>query len=827
MIDFFQHPMVLNGSKALVLLALAFLATTIMRKTRSTAAQRGLVWSAAMLALLLLPLFSKNLPTWHIGITQTFKPIGTLLHASTITAHTIRAKVGKASSLGNDGRTASTEANPQTLTAIPLLPSGVQSDLSTRSNVIDVIFTIWLIGFIGILTTTVLGWFSLLRLRLRARECHEDQVLVDLQEVRKALGIQRNIRLLMSNRREIPMTWGVFHPIIHLPTDARDWTAQERRAVLVHELAHVSRFDSAIQLLAQLVTAIYWYNPLVWIANRSLRAEQEASCDDTVLRHGTPAPIYAQHLAAIVSGRSALPWESAVALAAGRTGKLESRIRDILTSQRNRQASSSLLAGVTITSALAISIILGALHPLSSSLQAATPASTQDKTTVSDLNALQTTIINQSLQKVDTDRITRSTIEGMLGALDDPHAKYLSAKELASMQFQLEGVLFGIGAQLRMDEDRLLVVRPIPGSPALDAGIRSSDVIIAVDGTTTKNQSLADIVHQIRGPLGTAVQLSIERDGREQSITVTRGRIKLPTIHGLRGVVTTDGVSEPDLIGREGKIGYLQISHFGNHTPDELNARIAALRAKGMTAAIIDLRYCPGGSLESATQTADLFLDHGTIVSVQGRDGDRRTVSATPETHWNIPLVLLVNEATASAAEIVCGALQDHDRAIVLGTRTFGKASVQSLLHINEQLGAIRLTTARYFPPNGKSIDRTTTSEDWGINATEGFFVPSNDDDATLQQRLQGTRPIDNPPLKIERVTVSEIKRLLSDRQLAAALEAAENRVATNTFKPVGGSRYALESYVRQQEIKAQHATLIEKLTEIQTAVGSLVEDAN
>jgi carboxyl-terminal processing protease len=376
-------------------------------------------------------------------------------------------------------------------------------------------------------------------------------------------------------------------------------------------------------------------------------------------------------------------------LAAGRKGKLEARIQDILATRRNRQTPSASLAGLTLAVTVSAALTIGALSPFTSSLHAATqaapnlPISAEDS---HDLNTLQETIIKQSFKNVDIDKLTRATIEGMLASLDDPHAKYLSAVELASMQFQLAGELFGIGAQLRMVEDRLVVVRPIPGSPALAAGIKASDVITEVDGKPAMGQSLLEIVNQIRGPLGTKIQLGLERDGQEHSITVTRGRIKLPTVSGLRGVVTSEGISEPDLIGKNSNIGYMQISHFGNQTAEELNERISALDSRGMKGAILDLRFCPGGSLEPATKAADLFLEQGQIVRIQSRDGEQRIIRATQDTHWQFPLVLLVNEATASAGEILCGALQDHQRAIILGTRTFGKGSVQSLLHINQRL---------------------------------------------------------------------------------------------------------------------------------------------
>ncbi|MDB4796595.1 S41 family peptidase [bacterium] len=686
----------------------------------------------------------------------------------------------------------------------------------------------WLVGFLAVMATTLLGWFSLLRLQYQARECFDESLVSDLESVRKDLGIRRPIRLLISSRRDIPMTWGIFRPILHLPVKARQWNTQERRAVLIHELAHVRRFDSAIQLLAQIVSALYWYNPLVWLANRMLRAEQESSCDDTVIRSGTSAPVYAKHLTCVVSGRSVFPWESAVALAAGRKGKLEARIQDILATHQNRQTPSPSLAGLTVAVTIGAALTIGVLSPFTSSLQAATqsaPDRAIPADDFNDLNILQETIIKQSFKNVDSDKLTRATIEGMLESLDDPHARYLSAVELASMQFQLSGEMFGIGAQLRMIEDRLVVVRPIPGSPALAAGIQASDVITEVDGKAAQGQSLLEIVNQIRGPLGTKIQLGLERDGQERSITVTRGRIKLPTVFGLRGVVTSEGVSEPDLIGKNSNIGYMQISQFGNQTAEELNDRISALDSKGMKGAIIDLRFCPGGSLEPATKAADLFLEEGQIVRIQDRDGEQRIIRATQDIHWQFPLVILVNEATASAAEILCGALQDHERVIILGTRTFGKGSVQSLLHINQKLGAIRLTTAQYFLPKGKNIDRSPTSSSWGIDATDGYFVPNESENLTLKNRLQGTRPIDQAPLSVGGLTVDGLSKNLNDPQLVAGLEAIESKVGSGAFKKMGRSRTELQKHIMQQELKRQQSTLLEKLIEIQSSVNNLAND--
>ena len=823
MTELLQHPTVLVGIKSLPLLLIGFLANHFMRRSGSSAATRSYVWTGTLVALVLLPVFSRTLPTWHIGILN--KPVSS---SSTIKP-SLAIPILNTSPVPNRNRvveavTASTIPTLKTQGAISVpQPSPETPKVPATTTRLSWIPAVWLFGCFTILMSTVLGWLSLSRLQRQARECFDEDWLAALDELKTTLGIRRPIRLVMSKQRDIPMTWGILHPVLHLPLKARQWSETERRAVLLHELAHIQRWDSALQLIAQVSAAFYWYNPLIWIGIQKLRMDQESACDDTALRHGLSAPIYAGHLTSIVSGRSTRPWENAVALAAGRKGKLEARIERILTTQCRRTQPARRHVGAIMSLTVACSLAMGALSPFTPALHGETHTKGEvSREPLSDLGSLQQTLQQHSLQSVDSRTMKRSAIEAMIKSLNDPHAQYLPQEKLANMQVHLNGELFGIGAQLRMVNDQLQIIRPLPGSPALDAGLEPGDIIHGIDQTNATGLALGELVDLIRGPLGTQVRLTILRGGNERKLTVTRGRIKLSSVHGLRGTKNSQGITSPHRIGTGSNLGYFQISYFGKHTAQELDQRITQSGGTNLQGAIIDLRFCPGGALNPAAQVADLFLNRGEIVTIQGRDGDSETITATNDRSWRFPLVILVNGETASAGEIVGAALQDHDRAMVVGTRSFGKTSVQTLLHISDKLGAVKLTTAKYVPPSGRNIDRTPNSPNWGIEANEGFFIPAGNSQATIKNRLQGLSPIDEALIELPSLGPQAIRVTLNDPQLGGAIEALESKLETGRYQPVGGSIAALREHVAQREARTRQETLLKKLQEIQSAVTEL-----
>ena len=301
------------------------------------------------------------------------------------------------------------------------------------------------------------------------------------------------------------------------------------------------------------------------------------------------------------------------------------------------------------------------------------------------------------VDQVDTKQLLEGAVNGMLASLD-PHSAYLTPELYKELQVDTKGSFGGLGIEITNRGGVLTVVSPIEDTPAAKAGIRPGDQIIKIDGEFTKDLSLADAVKKMRGPRGSKVVVSVKREGVPQLLdfTLTRENIQ---IQSVKYKDLGDGY------------GYIRITQFQEKTGTALEDAINALsggsddKIRGM---ILDLRNDPGGLLSQAVKVSDTFLDSGLIVYTDGRlDSQKQKYFAhKPGSHMDFPMVVLVNGGTASAAEIVAGALQDHKRALVLGTQTFGKGSVQTILPLDDQ-SALRLTTALYYTPSGRSIQAT------------------------------------------------------------------------------------------------------------------------
>jgi carboxyl-terminal processing protease len=298
------------------------------------------------------------------------------------------------------------------------------------------------------------------------------------------------------------------------------------------------------------------------------------------------------------------------------------------------------------------------------------------------------------LEPVDSQKLVRGALNSMLQSLD-PHSAYLTADMYKELEAEVEGSFGGIGLELAVVNDVLTVISPIDGTPAYKAGIRAGDQIIKINDISTKGLSIADLTVKLRGPEGTKVKIAIMRKG------LTKPRDFIVT----RAIINIQSVSHSTL---EHNIGYIRISHFQAKTTDELKQAYSDLakRSKSLTGLILDLRNNPGGLLEQALSVSEFFLKEGSsIVSIKGRDASAEetfTAEADGEKP-TCPIILLANEGSASAAEIVTGALQDNGRAVILGSRTFGKGSVQGVIPF-EDGSAMILTVARYYTPKGRSI---------------------------------------------------------------------------------------------------------------------------
>ncbi|MGH7246912.1 MAG: S41 family peptidase, partial [Pseudomonadota bacterium] len=301
------------------------------------------------------------------------------------------------------------------------------------------------------------------------------------------------------------------------------------------------------------------------------------------------------------------------------------------------------------------------------------------------------------VDKPDDKKLIESAVNGMLAGLD-PHSNYMDPKSFRDMQVQTRGEFGGLGIEVTMENGLVKVVAPIDDTPAANAGIMANDIITAINDESVQGMTLNQAVDKMRGPVNSKIKLTIMRKGVNKPIEVTIVR-EIIRVKSVRSHAEGDDV------------GYLRITQFNEQTTDGLKTALSDLKTKlgadKIRGYILDLRNNPGGLLDQAISVANAFLDHGEIVSTRGRNADEtQRFNARPEGDLTggKPLIVLINGGSASASEIVAGALQDHKRATLIGTRSFGKGSVQTIIPLGAGNGALRLTTARYYTPSGRSI---------------------------------------------------------------------------------------------------------------------------
>jgi carboxyl-terminal processing protease len=427
---------------------------------------------------------------------------------------------------------------------------------------------------------------------------------------------------------------------------------------------------------------------------------------------------------------------------------------------------------------------------------------------------------------VDEKRMARGAIKGMVEALNDPYSDYLSPERMAEIQRHIGGALVGIGAQLDMAAGQIRIVTPLEDSPALKAGVQAGDVILQIDGQPAAGIELNEAVQRIVGREGTAIKLKLGRAGQEIEVNVVRGPIRLASVKGFqRG---------PDhrwnfMLEPGQKIGYVQIAQFGSSTAEELAKVAESLQGQGLKGLILDLRNCPGGLLESAVAVTRMFLSEGSIVSLHSRGGETTTLKAEAAGPLStIPVVVLISGRTASAAEIVAGALQDNRRARIVGTRTLGKGTVQSIIQLDEGQGAIRLTTAQYQLPSGRNIDRKPGEKSWGIQPDDGCFVPLDAAQLkTLQQRQQQREIIGQASEPPAAVTSKWLETKQADPQLAAGLKTLAAKLTAGEFAQVSTQTPAeIEAFLKQEDVQRRREAVLENLKRLNRELADLDREA-
>ncbi len=373
------------------------------------------------------------------------------------------------------------------------------------------------------------------------------------------------------------------------------------------------------------------------------------------------------------------------------------------------------------------------------------------------------------VDEVDTDKVITGAINGMLTSLD-PHSSYMLPDDFKELEVETKGSFSGIGIEITIKDSILTVVSPIEGTPAFQQGIRAGDQIIRINGESTKDMGLMKAVKQLRGKKGSKVTITIHHPGEQKLLDLVLIRDIIP-LHSVKSMRPAPGLL------------YLRITNFQAETTKEVRKALHNAEKKGKVKGIVlDLRNNPGGLLDQAVKVSDIFLDKGVIVSTRGRNPEQDMVFKAHRGSgaFHVPMVVLVNGGSASASEIVAGAMKDHHRAIIVGTVTFGKGSVQTIIPMANGAG-IRLTTARYYTPSGGSIQET------GI--TPDIVVPFHESQVTDKKKnpsweirekdlpghlKNGGRKKDNSGSKIPKNNAREQKnvaqRVARDNQLQTAL---------------------------------------------------------
>ena len=370
-------------------------------------------------------------------------------------------------------------------------------------------------------------------------------------------------------------------------------------------------------------------------------------------------------------------------------------------------------------------------------------------------------IRNDYVEKPDEGKLVEAAINGMLSSLD-PHTSYMDADAYREMQRSTKGEFGGLGIEVTEEDGLIKVVSPIDDTPAAKAGLLSGDVIAGIDGTSTQGMTLDQAVDKMRGPINSAVTLKIARGPKKElkDYKITRAVIE---VQSVKGEV------------KDGDIGYIRITQFTEKTAsglhaamDKIKSQVPADKLKGY---VIDLRNDPGGLLDQSIEVVNAFVDKGEIVSTRGRNpDDAQRFSARPgeDQSEGKPVVVLINGGSASASEIVAGALQDHKRATLIGTRSFGKGSVQTIMPLGENSGALRLTTARYYTPSGRSIQAKGITPDIQVLEDVPADLKGKDEnlgEASLKGHLKNG---DEDPTGSSAYVPADAKQ---DKQLIAALD--------------------------------------------------------
>ncbi len=461
-----------------------------------------------------------------------------------------------------------------------------------------------------------------------------------------------------------------------------------------------------------------------------------------------------------------------------------------------------------------------------------------DYTFFDELIEVKTILSKRYVESPDEEKLRQGAIKGMVEALNDPYTMYVPPADKSDFNKDLTGEYVGIGAQVNAQDGWLTIVSPLEDSPAFRAGLMADDRVLEIDGKSTRDVRVDDCVKMLVGEPGTEVSLLIERKGERFPLRIMRDRIKTRSVKGFhRDEANAENWNY--LIDPERRIAYIRMTQFTPGVADEVLAGLLSVGAdKGqLKGLVLDLRFNPGGLLSEAEAVADLFLEEGVIVSTKGRAYPERVTRARKEgTLPFFPIAVLLNGQSASASEVLSGALVENNRAIVVGTRSYGKGSVQSVMELPSGNGSeLKVTEQGYFLPSGRSINRKDSSPDWGVDPSEGYFVPMTD--AEMVEMLEvrrreevirsaaTTAPTASGDSGTERWSDPEwIVSALKDKQLAAAIRAVQLKITDGEWKPTGektraGGTLALDELKKTVDFRDR---LLRELDRVETRIEAL-----
>lgn len=425
-----------------------------------------------------------------------------------------------------------------------------------------------------------------------------------------------------------------------------------------------------------------------------------------------------------------------------------------------------------------------------------------------------------AVEPPDDEAMLDGAIRGMVETLGDPYTEFVPARDTAEFAKGLTGEYVGIGAEVGLRDGWFTILSPLDDSPAWKAGVLADDRVVAINGASTEGMSVEACIALLMGEPGTTVTITVERDAQRSDIPITRQPIRVRPVKGLFRADAGEG-DWRFLLDARHRIAYVRLSQFTPSAAEEMSKALdkAAAEAGGtLGGLILDLRFNPGGVMDQAVAIADMFLSEGVIVSTQARTGSADVQRATREgTRSDLPLIVLVNAQSASASEIVAGALGEHGRAVILGTRTFGKGLVQSVRPLPSGAGVLKITEQRYALASGRIIQRTDDATVWGVDPTPGFYLPLSDEqtaDMLTARRRQEIISAQDAP---EPSSPDEVIERLADPQLAAAWRVLQNHATSGAMEPIGipPNDPALVAAGELDSVRRQRDRLLRELTRI------------